>query len=79
MMSKMTKTTAYYYWTKTTPSQDKLARWLRENGPCPQIECFVDVCGGIHVDLAYPDQRLAIEVNGPCHKKWKQKEEDKAG
>ena len=71
----MTRTVAYYK-RKTTRSQDMVAEWLRNHGPRPQIEYYVDVCGGIHVDLAYPDRRLAIEVDGPCHRSWKQREED---
>jgi very-short-patch-repair endonuclease len=71
----MPKMTAYSDRRKTTPSQISLWRWLRDHGPHPQIEYYVDECG-IHVDLAYPDQRLAIEVDGPCHREWKRKEDD---
>src|SRR5689334_21688337 len=58
-----------------TAQQYKLARWLRAHGFDPQIECWVGNCG-ITVDLAYPELRLAVEVDGGYHDQWSQKQED---
>jgi len=59
----------------TTAQQYRLAGWLRGHGYDPEIEYWVERCG-ITVDLAYPELRFAIEVDGGYHTTWKQKEED---
>ncbi len=65
----------YYNLRRTTSQQRRLDHWLRNHDNEPEVEYAVDECG-ITVDLAYPNLKLAIEVDGGYHTTWKQQDED---
>ena len=66
-----------YRFPKTTEPQRKLysrlIRPLRRYGCEPQLEYEVD---GDRVDIAVPELKIAVEVDGKYHNRWNQQIED---
>jgi very-short-patch-repair endonuclease len=68
---------AKYKLPKTTEPQRelfrRLKRLLRKYGLEPELEYSLD---GDSVDIAIPDEKIAVEVDGPYHNRWAQRCED---
>ena len=56
-----------YYKTTVSPPHRKLYAELKRNFPCHTLEMEVSVHGFPPVDLLFPDEKMAVEVQGAHH------------